>query len=58
MSWAGYDRALPPEMLPNKLFDRLFGARDTNWIIARKASSMQSRKMPNRSARRSAGTIS
>ena len=32
MSWAGYDRALPPEMLPNKLFDRLFGARDTGWI--------------------------
>lgn len=32
MSWAGYGRALPPEMLPNKLFDRLFGARDTGWI--------------------------
>ena len=26
MSWAGYDRALPPEMIPHKLFDRLFGA--------------------------------
>ena len=26
MSWAGYDRALPPEMLPNRLFDRLFGS--------------------------------
>ena len=32
MSWAGYDRALPPEMLPNKLFDRLFGARDAGWV--------------------------
>ncbi len=28
MSWAGYDRALPPEMIPHNLFDRLFGARD------------------------------
>ncbi len=37
MSWAGYDRSLPPEMLPNKLFDRLFGARDAGWI-ARKRS--------------------
>jgi hypothetical protein len=32
MSWAGYDRALPPEMLPAKLFDRLFGARDAGWM--------------------------
>jgi hypothetical protein len=37
MSWAGYDRALPPEMLPHKLFDRLFGARDAGWV-ARKRS--------------------
>lgn len=37
MSWAGFDRSLPPEMLPNKLFDRLFGARDAGWI-ARKRS--------------------
>ena len=26
MSWAGYERALPPEMIPHRLFDRLFGA--------------------------------
>ncbi|MGH9722249.1 MAG: DUF1552 domain-containing protein [Bryobacteraceae bacterium] len=32
MSWVGYDRALPPEMLPNKLFDRLFGEREQGWI--------------------------
>jgi hypothetical protein len=32
MSWAGRDRALPPEMLPGKLFERLFGARDAGWI--------------------------
>ena len=28
MSWAGYDRPLPPQMLPAKLFDYLFGARE------------------------------
>ena len=28
MSWAGYDRSLPPEMLPKKLIYRVFGASD------------------------------
>jgi hypothetical protein len=37
MSWAGYDRALPPEMLPHKLFDRLFGARDAGWVSRKKS---------------------
>ncbi|HUS07471.1 MAG TPA: DUF1552 domain-containing protein [Bryobacteraceae bacterium] len=37
MSWSGYDRALPPEMLPNRLFDRLFGARDAGWIQRKKS---------------------
>jgi hypothetical protein len=37
MSWAGYDRALPPEMVPAKLFDRLFGKREEAWV-ARKRS--------------------
>ena len=32
MSWAGYDRPLPPEMIPSRLFDRLFGAREQGWI--------------------------
>jgi hypothetical protein len=32
MSWAGYDRALPPEMIPQNLFDRLFGKKDQNWV--------------------------
>jgi len=32
MSWAGYDRPLPPEMIPHKLFDRLFGEREEGWI--------------------------
>jgi hypothetical protein len=32
MSWSGYDRPLPPEMLPHKLFDRLFGQREMGWV--------------------------
>src|SRR5277367_1338193 len=32
MSWAGYERALPPEMIPARLFDRLFGQREEGWI--------------------------
>ncbi len=32
MSWAGYDRPLPPEMLPHKLFERLFGQRELSWV--------------------------
>ncbi|HEY2930326.1 MAG TPA: DUF1552 domain-containing protein [Acidobacteriota bacterium] len=32
MSWSGYERALPPEMIPHKLFDRLFGRRDAAWV--------------------------
>src|SRR5262249_42143036 len=31
MSWAGYERALPPEMIPHRLFDRLFGQREEGW---------------------------
>lgn len=37
MSWAGHDRALPPEMLPHKLFDRLFGARDAGWVSRKRS---------------------
>src|SRR5438105_4605266 len=37
LSWAGRERALPPEMIPHKLFDRIFGARDEGWV-ARKRS--------------------
>src|SRR5579872_5625321 len=32
MSWADRDRALPPEMLPNRLFDRLFGKLEDGWV--------------------------
>jgi len=37
LSWAGADRALPPEMIPHNLFDRLFGVRDQRWV-SRKTS--------------------
>ena len=32
MSWAGPDRPLPPEEIPHRLFDRLFGAKDEGWV--------------------------
>src|SRR5205807_6052093 len=32
MSWAGLNRPLPPEEIPHRLFDRLFGARDLGWV--------------------------
>jgi hypothetical protein len=37
MSWAGYERALPPEMIPHKLFDRLFGEREEGWVNRRRS---------------------
>src|SRR6476660_8141505 len=32
MSWAGYERARPTEMIPHRLFDRLFGQREEGWV--------------------------
>jgi len=32
MSWAGYERALPPEMIPHNLFERLFGVKNQAWV--------------------------
>src|SRR6202049_1902707 len=32
MSWAAYERALPPEMIPHRLFARLFGQREEGWV--------------------------
>ncbi|MBI3209115.1 MAG: DUF1552 domain-containing protein [Candidatus Solibacter usitatus] len=32
LSWAGRDRPLPPEVIPHKLFDRLFGTKDYGWV--------------------------
>jgi len=37
MSWAGYERALPPEMIPHRLFDRLFGEREEGWVNRKKS---------------------
>lgn len=37
MSWSAKNRALPPEVIPQKLFDRLFGKLDEGWV-ARKRS--------------------
>ncbi|MCW5983283.1 MAG: DUF1552 domain-containing protein [Bryobacteraceae bacterium] len=37
MSWAGRDRPLPPEMIPHRLFDRLFGRKDERWIDRKKS---------------------
>jgi Protein of unknown function (DUF1552) len=37
MSWAGRDRPLPPEMIPHRLFDRLFGSKEEYWIERKKS---------------------
>jgi hypothetical protein len=37
MSWAGYDRALPPELIPHSLFDRIFGTKESS-VLVRKQS--------------------
>jgi hypothetical protein len=37
MSWAGYDRALPPEMIPQNVLDRLFGVKDQKWVDRKKS---------------------
>lgn len=37
MSWAGRDRPLPPEMLPHRLFDRLFGTKEEYWLNRKKS---------------------
>src|SRR5438477_5453930 len=37
MIWAGYERALPPEMIPHNLFDRLFGIKNESWVNRKKS---------------------
>src|SRR6266513_5203174 len=37
MSWAGFERALPPEMIPQNLFDRLFGVKNESWVGRKKS---------------------
>ncbi len=37
LSWAGYERSLPPELIPHNLFDRMFGTREATWIEGKKS---------------------
>src|SRR5215470_11780142 len=37
LSWSDRDRPLPPEMLPHRLFDRLFGVKDRAWVDREKS---------------------
>ena len=37
LSWADRDRPLPPEMIPHRLFDRLFGGREESWVNRQKS---------------------
>ena len=37
MSWADRDRPLPPETLPHRLFDRLFGEKEGGWVERQKS---------------------
>ena len=37
MSWSAKNRALPPEVIPQKLFDRLFGTLDEDWTKRRRS---------------------
>jgi hypothetical protein len=37
MSWAGFERALPPEMIPQNLFARLFGVKNQSWVERKKS---------------------
>jgi hypothetical protein len=37
LSWTGPDRALPPELIPQNLFDRLFSVKDQSWVNRKKS---------------------
>ncbi len=37
MSWADRDRPLPPEHIPHRLFDRVFGSKPPHWIQRQKS---------------------
>ena len=37
MSWVDRDRPLPPEMIPHRLFDRLFGTKEESWMERQKS---------------------
>ncbi len=37
MRWAGFERALPPERIPQNLFARLFGVKNQEWVARKKS---------------------
>src|SRR4029077_11319454 len=37
MSWAGFESARTPEMIPQSLFDRLFGVKNESWVGRKKS---------------------
>ncbi len=37
LSWAGYERALPPELIPHNLFNRIFGTKEKTWLDHKKS---------------------
>lgn len=37
LSWAGRDKPLPPEMIPQKLFNRVFGTKDPDWVTRKRS---------------------
>jgi hypothetical protein len=37
LSWSGYERSLPPELVPHNLFNRMFGTREQSWIDGKKS---------------------
>jgi len=55
MSWAGRDRPLPPEMIPHRLFDRLFGSREPYWV-ERKRSVLDAVSDDARDLKKALGT--
>src|SRR6185503_1420283 len=60
MSWAGPDRPLPPEEIPHRLFDRLFGAKDQGWVNRKRSildavykdAGLLRKNLPNEDAQR------
>ncbi len=55
MSWSAKNRALPPEVIPQKLFDRLFGRLDAGWVN-RKRSILDAVTRQARQLRSTLGT--
>lgn len=60
MTWAAADRPLPPEEIPHRLFDRLFGVHDEGWTkrkrsildAVRQDAIILKKKLPREDAQR------